>query len=116
MSLEGFGDDTVFRRANSSFEIVKAVDKDLVFRTSSYHAGIILKNIQKYKRHGSILCVLSSDGYAIVDLSNNTCKVFYNDESLTYIENALKYPGVYRISGMEELSDYETEIINEIKE
>lgn len=115
-SLKGFGDDTIFSKQNCNFEIVKSVSKDLVYRTSSYHAGIILRNIEKYKKHSGNLYILSTDGYAIVNLKENRCKVFYNDENLNYIKYALEYQEVYKMNALDEFTDSELEYLNKLKD
>lgn len=76
-SMRGFGDDTVFADRNCNFEIVKAVDKDLVFLTSPYHAEIVLKKVEKYKKYRGNLFVVSNNGYAIIYVKDNICKVLY---------------------------------------
>lgn len=108
LSLQGFGNDVIFYSEECEFGIFKTTSNVLAYRISQSGYINILKNIKIYKKHKGNLYVISNDGYAVVNINENTCKVFYDSNNIS--ENINKFSNnIKLLKSFEDFSAVEKE-------
>lgn len=117
-NLSGFGDDTVFSEKGCDFSIIKTTNKFLVLEKSKNTYINVLANVIKYKKNNGNLYVIGENGYAVIYLNENFCKVFYGKKNDIY-ENRQEFeiPSlVYILKSFNEFSKPEINYFSKLEE